>query len=198
MRLMPTGPPQRLPHQVQSVSFCSDGTMIASGSMDGTIRVWNSASGAEILKMQGQKDGILSSVFSPDGRRIVSGSYDETVCVCAYRMGRVGKVLSGWKSQPLYETLSWDPGTGCQLHLTEQPDHCSLDITHDGWIGDSTTNRTLSKLPTMVSAAKRQGARVDLRGPREVTGGWDEGWACIHIPLSAQSVNDAWYRGRNI
>jgi len=117
---------------------------------------------------------------------------------CAYRMGRVGKVLSGWKSQPLYETLSWDPGTGCQLHLTEQPDHCSLDITHDGWIGDSTTtNRTLSKLPNMVSAANvKVLGLIYVVHERSLAVGMKDGR--VFILLSAQSVNEHRHRGRNI
>src|SRR5882762_6573963 len=162
-----------------------------SGTLPRGLRSW---------RCKDKRTAFCHQSFLRTGRRIVSGSYDETVCVCAYRMGRVGKVLSGWKSQPLYETLSWDPGTGCQLHLTEQPDHCSLDITHDGWIGDSTTNRTLSKLPTMVSAANvKVLGLIYVVHERSLAVGMKDGR--VFILLSAQSVNEhrhAWYRGRNI
>ncbi len=63
---------------VHTVAVSADGTKIASGSADRTIRILDLASGAEILKLTGHNGMIYSVAFSPDSRRIVSASSDCT------------------------------------------------------------------------------------------------------------------------
>jgi WD40 repeat protein len=64
---------------VNDLSFSRDGTVIASGSRDGTIKLWNTASGDEICTLRGHNSAITCVSFSPDGDRLVSGSFDETI-----------------------------------------------------------------------------------------------------------------------
>src|SRR5947208_11439279 len=52
---------------------------MASGSNNGTIKLWEVNSGRELRSMIGHTSGISSVVFSADSRRIVSGSQDETI-----------------------------------------------------------------------------------------------------------------------
>jgi WD40 repeat protein len=66
---------------VTSVNFSPDGARIVSGSDDGTVRLWDAASGAELTALRAHKQGVNSVGFSPDGARIVSGSRDTTVRV---------------------------------------------------------------------------------------------------------------------
>ena len=42
--------------------------------MDKTVKVWDAASGQEVLTLKGHTDAVTSVAFSPDGKRIVSGS----------------------------------------------------------------------------------------------------------------------------
>ena len=66
--------------RVHSVAFSPNGKLIASGSGDRTVRLWEAATGAphgEPLK--GHSHWVHSVAFSPDGKLIASGSDDCTV-----------------------------------------------------------------------------------------------------------------------
>ena len=64
---------------VFSVSFSPDGSRIVSGSDDKTVRVWDSHTGAELMKLEGHAGGVRSVDWHGD--KIVSGSDDWTVRV---------------------------------------------------------------------------------------------------------------------
>ncbi|RDW89526.1 hypothetical protein BP6252_01558 [Coleophoma cylindrospora] len=62
-----------------SVAFSPDGKQIASGSDNGTVRLWDATIGAELQTLVGHSRLVLSVAFSPDGKQLVSGSHDSTV-----------------------------------------------------------------------------------------------------------------------
>jgi WD40 repeat protein len=63
---------------VQSIAFNPKNSMIAGGSDDQAIRLWNIA-GEHIKALKGHEGTVLAVAFSPDGSILASGSADETV-----------------------------------------------------------------------------------------------------------------------
>jgi parallel beta-helix repeat protein len=64
---------------VWSVAFSPDGRLLASGSDDNTIRLWDVATGSLVRTLTGHTDWVRSVAFSPDGRLLASGSDDNTI-----------------------------------------------------------------------------------------------------------------------
>ena len=55
-----------------SVAFSPDGKRLASASRDGTVKVWDAATGQEIRTLKGHTGFVTSVAFSPDGKRLAS------------------------------------------------------------------------------------------------------------------------------
>src|SRR5258705_4419398 len=69
-----------VPAMVGSVAFSPDGTRIAAGVADNTVRLWDASTGKPIGQPLRGHDGMVTGVaFSPDGTRLASGSVDQTV-----------------------------------------------------------------------------------------------------------------------
>jgi WD40 repeat protein len=58
---------------VTSVVFSPDGRLLASGSLDHTIKLWRVSDGSLVRTITGHTDWVWSVSFSPDGRLLASG-----------------------------------------------------------------------------------------------------------------------------
>ena len=64
---------------ISSSSFSPDGKTIASASYDGTVKLWDSATGKEIKTFEATSNRIDSIAFFPDGKTIITASNYGTV-----------------------------------------------------------------------------------------------------------------------
>ncbi len=59
------------------------------------MKVWDTATGMELLTLKGHTDGVISVCFSPDGRRVATGAADGTVKVWNAATGQEIATLNG-------------------------------------------------------------------------------------------------------
>jgi WD40 repeat protein len=76
------------------VVFSPDGRHQVSGSGDGTLRLWEVASGTSRV-LEGHGDPVRAVAFSPDGRHLVSGSDDKTLWLREVASGQEIAFLDG-------------------------------------------------------------------------------------------------------
>jgi WD40 repeat protein/predicted Ser/Thr protein kinase len=64
---------------VSGLAFSPESSILATGSIDGTIRLWNVASGEAIASLPGHMQETTDVAFSPDGRTLASLGQNESL-----------------------------------------------------------------------------------------------------------------------
>src|SRR5215472_14522725 len=64
---------------VTAVGVAPDGKWLASGSEDGTVRIWDAVTGQARAMRKGHTGGVTAVGVAPDGKWLASGSEDGTV-----------------------------------------------------------------------------------------------------------------------
>jgi hypothetical protein len=77
------------------VAFSPDGRHALSGAGDGTVRLWEVATGREVRRFSGHNGAVRGIAFSPDGRQALTASYDGTVRLWDVQTGKEIRVLKG-------------------------------------------------------------------------------------------------------
>jgi WD40 repeat protein len=135
-------------NSVISVSLSADGRLVVSGSYDGTVKLWQTATG-KCLHTFESEELITSVSLSANGRYVASASEDITIKIWDTDTGECLRILEGI---PLIHSVSlsangqfifagdchgslhfWDIATGQYLHafVGDQPVY-SVNLSDDG------------------------------------------------------------------
>ena len=113
---------------ITDIIYSPDGSLIATASLDGSIRLWDATDGSSIRMLDGHRGGVNSIAFSPDGQQIVSGSDDRTAIIWNVTDGSVQRVLSSLMESRVVE-VEYSPdgslialgGNRCVIELRRVP-----------------------------------------------------------------------------
>jgi WD40 repeat protein len=81
--------------QVLSIAFTSDSKLMASGSVDKTIVLWDPATGSQLRALKGHTGTVGSVAFSPDDKQLASGSADNSIKIWDVPSGRETQTMTG-------------------------------------------------------------------------------------------------------
>ncbi|KAF1808535.1 WD40 repeat-like protein [Eremomyces bilateralis CBS 781.70] len=165
---------------VNAVAFSPDGKVIASGSYDETVRLWDAGSGAALQTLDGHSNAVSAVAFSPDGKVIASGSHDRTVrlwdagsgaalqtldghsrAVSAVAFSLDGKVIASGSYDRTVRL--WDAGSGAALQTLDGHSHAvsAVAFSPDGKVIASGSHDETVRLWDAGSGAALQTLTVD-------------------------------------
>jgi WD40 repeat protein/basic membrane lipoprotein Med (substrate-binding protein (PBP1-ABC) superfamily) len=89
---------------VESTAYSPDGQILATASLDGTVKLWNAASGEQLRTLLVDQNGAHEVAFSPDGRWLAAA----------------GSVrLRLWETSTWTQLRSWTAGSGQAVYAVD-------------------------------------------------------------------------------
>ena len=111
-------------NNILSVAFSPDGKMIAIALRDGTVKLREVSSGAEITTFCGHVDEVMSVAFSFDGLKLASGSKDGTILiwdVSKYAEVKPDADIQGWeREEPIIDAEAYEKEQGETLEALQR------------------------------------------------------------------------------
>src|SRR5262249_55581939 len=92
---------------VEALAFSPDDALLASGSLDKTVRLWDTRTWKQRAVLEGHADRVYALAFSPDGELLASGSNDTSIRLWSVASGTELAVLNGHEDYVF--GLAFDP-----------------------------------------------------------------------------------------
>jgi len=157
-----------------TAAYSPDGRRIATASQDGTAKIWDAATGEELITLGtvDESNAVNLLAYSPDGTRIVTGHDDHTAKVWDAATGSVTLTLSG--HEDYVNSVAYSPD-GAHIATT------SGDNTLKMW--DAVTGEELYTLSESLNSVA-----FSPDGKRFATAGWDNTARIWDVATGRQSV----------
>jgi WD40 repeat protein len=146
------------------------GNFLATASVDRTVRIWDIASGQEMMRLAGFTQGINQVVFSPDPEteRLATCSFDRTVRVWSTRDWRIIRTIEGHTDD--VRDVAWSPD-GRFLASA------SVDRTIALWDAETGELKATASRKRNASAALRV---LWMVGGKTLATCWQDGKVCLY------------------
>lgn len=82
-------------YRMWACEFSSDDSLVATGSLDGKIKLWDTQTGNQIAQMLDHGGEVRDVAFHPNGKRLASASNDGTVMIWEVPSGKHRFTLQG-------------------------------------------------------------------------------------------------------
>lgn len=91
---------------ILTVTFSPDGKLLAAGTANGEIRLWQTTDEQQRSALEGHTDWVKTLAFSPDSKLLASGSVDRTIRLWQIDQGQCLAVLTGHEASITAVTFS--------------------------------------------------------------------------------------------
>ncbi len=199
--------------EIWTLAFSPDGSILASGCEDKTVRLWNTDNGKNLTILKNHKSRILSVTFSHDGEILASGDADgiirlwsvetndelailtgHTNGICALTASPDGRTIASGSCDGMIRF--WDQNTGFEISTftTGHAESVStMDFTKDNTILTSVAlNGTIdvwsvrdgSGLNSFTLGENKFIDVVALSGDATLLATHNKNWIMVYDPLS--------------
>ncbi|REK19028.1 MAG: hypothetical protein DWQ37_02375 [Planctomycetota bacterium] len=146
--------------EVNGVAFSPNGRVLATGTGDGIIRLWDPHRGGLLAEIRGHTDCVNELAFSPDGQILATGSCDNSIKLWDAHTHKLlstlpgqakvthtlafsadGKRLASGGMEPVVRV--WDVATGGLLRTYDTNDYTVNSVR---WMGEQVLIGSVNKL----------------------------------------------------